>query len=1177
VSTSTTTAENNLTFRNCFMRGGSYGFYNYGSSTQREENLVIENCEIYSYYRGIQLSNPQGTVIKNNRIVSNTYANYTSFAGIYLLSGVEIVEISGNYINSEAGNYGIYISATTNTLPTLIANNMIHVGGGTAAVYGIYFTGTCANFDLYHNSIHVSAPNTFGRTLQAASANTVGISVINNVMANTGGGFTYYFTTTTSGAVDVASHNCLYSTGGVLAYWNSTNQVNLSALQATSGKDQNSLSVDPGFFSATNLHATSGAMDDSGTPLAGITVDIDGDLRDLVTPDIGADEYDPIANDLSILGFVSPNQLGCDAFDSTEVSVMIFNNGTAPQTGFKVAFQIFAIQVANETVSATVQPGDTLLYKFRKKVLINVPAIYSFKAWVNPPDQNPSNDTISNYFVYVDRGVSNFPYLQNFNINQGATLTGWLNDPFDNNEEWQFAAMADGIPADVQGTGFFAYVENAVSNSDPINFLSPCFDLSGMARPTLEFQHWQANPTNVLHIDLLVDGEWIEDYISPLISSTAGWTFNRADLTPHANKVVKVRFRARVIGTTSAGDLGLDDVKVYDLPPINTGVIAAVQPQSGCGLTDIETVEIMFIHTGYDTLKPGDVVPVGFRVNKGPAFTEQAVITKVVPPLDTFAYEFFNVADLSTPGDYTIEAWTDYPTDNDVTNDTLSVVVTHVPYVVTYPYFEDFESGSGGWIAEGTASTWALGKPNGPVINQAIKGDNAWVTNLTGLYNNSENSFVGGPCFDFSTLLNPQIALDIWWDAENSYDGAAILYSIDGGINWSLLGAQNQGINWYNDNSINGAPGGQQVGWTGTGTTGSQFWRSAKLNAPLLAGQPAVLFRIHFGSETSVQDDGFAFDNIAIGNAPFVNIPDTIYGCGQVQIDGGVPGLSYIWSTGQTTRIATVTGSVDTVVTRVTVYAEDQYGLYAADTAVVIIAPGPIVDLGNDGLYCDVSPLILNAGNPGSSFRWDDGSTGQTREISADGTYFVEVTRAGCVKTDTITVELEESPVADFSLAKDSQNPNVVSFTNTSQNGVSYEWQFGNGYFSNQFEPTHFYPGAGTFQVMLIATNQCGSDTTLQSISIFPVGIQSPADKVTATISPNPASDRVVIVVDGEWTGEPLQIEVFDLQGRLVWQQQYNTGMPNQVELSLENWANGLYQVRLFGDNSYMVLPFVKQ
>lgn len=1177
VSTSTTSAENNLTFMNCYMRGGSYGFYNYGAATQKEENLVIENCDILSYYRGIQISNPQGTTIRNNRIISNTFANYTSFAGIYVLSGVEMGEISGNYINSAAGNYGMYFSATTNTLPTLVANNMVHVGGGTAAVYGIYFTGTCANFDLYHNTIHVTAPNTNGRTLQAASANTVGISVINNVMANTGGGFTYYFTTTTSGAVDVASHNCLYSTGSVLAYWNSTNQATLTDLQAASGRDQNSLSVDPGFFSATNLHATAGAMNDKGLPLPGITADIDGEFRNPVTPDIGADEYDPIANDLAMLGFVSPNQLGCDAFDSTIVTVMILNNGTAPQTGFKVAFQIFAIQVANESVTTTVLPGDTLFYTFNKKVLINVPAIYSFKTWLNPADQNPANDTISNHFVYVDRGVSTFPYLQNFNIDQGTTLTGWLNDPFDNNEEWVFGENADGISGDVQGTGFFAYVDNASPNSDPINYLTPCFDLGSMARPTLEFQHYLANASIALHIDLLVDGEWIENIINPLSAATGGWTFNRADLTPYAGKIVKVRFRAREIGTTTVGDLGLDDVKVYDLPPINTGVIAAAQPLSGCGLSDIETVEIQFIHTGYDTLRPGDIVPVGFRVNNGPSFAEQAVITKVVPPLDTFAYEFFNVADLGVPGDYTIRAWTDYPTDNDVTNDTLTTIITHIPNITTYPYFQDFESGSGGWLAEGTLSTWGLGKPAGVVINQSIKGDNAWVTNLTGLYNNSENSFVGGPCFDFSTVLNPQIALDVWWDAENSYDGAAILYSIDGGVTWSLLGSQGEGINWYNDNTINGAPGGQQVGWTGTGTTGSQFWRSAKLNMPLLAGQPSVLFRVHFGAETSVQDDGFAFDNIAIGDAPILSIPDTIYGCGEVVIDGGVPGLSYIWSTGQTTRFARVSGGVDTVVTRVTVYAENQYGLYAADTAIVVVAPGPVVDLGEDGLYCDVSPLVLDAGNSGSVFRWDNGSTDQTRPVTANGTYYVEVTRAGCAKTDTITVQLEESPVAGFTLAKDPQNPSVVTFTNTSQNGTSYEWQFGNGYFSNQFEPIHFYPGSGTFQVMLIVTNACGSDTIQQSISVFPVGIGSPVETSLVTLSPNPATQTVVLTAAGVWMEQAVQVEIIDLQGRVVWWQQWNAGTADQLPVSLDNWAAGLYQVRIIGDDTMLVLPFVKQ
>ena len=63
--------------------------------------------------------------------------------------------------------------------------------------------------------------------------------------------------------------------------------------QAT-GQDANSVYGDPMFVSPVDLHIQTSVVSpvsDAGTPIAGITTDIDNDIRNLTTPDIGADEY----------------------------------------------------------------------------------------------------------------------------------------------------------------------------------------------------------------------------------------------------------------------------------------------------------------------------------------------------------------------------------------------------------------------------------------------------------------------------------------------------------------------------------------------------------------------------------------------------------------------------------------------------------------------------------------------------------------------------------------------------------------------------------------------------------------------------------------------------------------------------------------------------------------------
>ncbi|MEM5565839.1 gliding motility-associated C-terminal domain-containing protein [Psychroserpens sp. AS72] len=187
--------------------------------------------------------------------------------------------------------------------------------------------------------------------------------------------------------------------------------------------------------------------------------------------------------------------------------------------------------------------------------------------------------------------------------------------------------------------------------------------------------------------------------------------------------------------------------------------------------------------------------------------------------------------------------------------------------ITTYPYLEDFESGDGGWIVDNTnAGSWALGAPTGGVINSADSGSNAWVTNLSGVYNANEDSFVVSPVFDLSTLNAPSIEMSVWWNSEFSWDGMVLQSSIDGGTSWQNVGANGDSNNWYTDGTIAGEPGGQQEGWSGRVSTnnGSAGWLIARHALNGLGGESSVTLRVAFGSDGSVQDEGVAFDTVSI-------------------------------------------------------------------------------------------------------------------------------------------------------------------------------------------------------------------------------------------------------------------------------------------------------------------------
>jgi PKD repeat protein len=73
-----------------------------------------------------------------------------------------------------------------------------------------------------------------------------------------------------------------------------------------------------------------------------------------------------------------------------------------------------------------------------------------------------------------------------------------------------------------------------------------------------------------------------------------------------------------------------------------------------------------------------------------------------------------------------------------------------------------------------------------------------------------------------------------------------------------------------------------------------------------------------------------------------------------------------------------------------------------------------------------------------------------------------------------IFASCEVQPYADFSVSPGTtvQPYDVISFNNYSDRAVSYEWDFGDGTFSNLINPTHYYTQEGIYQVSLRAVSE---------------------------------------------------------------------------------------------------------
>lgn len=207
--------------------------------------------------------------------------------------------------------------------------------------------------------------------------------------------------------------------------------------------------------------------------------------------------------------------------------------------------------------------------------------------------------------------------------------------------------------------------------------------------------------------------------------------------------------------------------------------------------------------------------------------------------------------------------------------DSLTKVIIVRPLITQYPYYIDFENGNGGWASNDLLNqdllnqnkSWQMGVPSSPVINSAASGNIAWGTNLGGDHLASEASYVDGPCFDLSSLNKPMIKFNSLTHSQAGADGAVLQYNLNNDTIWHTIGTNaNTGLEWYNSIGLNGNPGNQsikQYGWSGHSPDSS--WVSSRHKLDSVRGQTNVRFRIAFGADQATQDEGFAFDDVWIG------------------------------------------------------------------------------------------------------------------------------------------------------------------------------------------------------------------------------------------------------------------------------------------------------------------------
>ncbi|MBK8847367.1 MAG: gliding motility-associated C-terminal domain-containing protein [Bacteroidetes bacterium] len=145
-------------------------------------------------------------------------------------------------------------------------------------------------------------------------------------------------------------------------------------------------------------------------------------------------------------------------------------------------------------------------------------------------------------------------------------------------------------------------------------------------------------------------------------------------------------------------------------------------------------------------------------------------------------------------------------------------------------------------------------------------------------------------------------------------------------------------------------------------------------------------------------------DSIKIDTIPgfFLNIgPDTIL-CksDSYMLDAGIPGINYIWSTGETTQ------QISPAQTSIYYLEADNGSCKVTDTA-FIERRDLQINLGNDTGICRGNQLLFSA-PPLLTYLWQDGTTNNTFALADIGTVWLTASDSVCSETDTVTVTLTE-------------------------------------------------------------------------------------------------------------------------------------------------------------------------
>ena len=222
--------------------------------------------------------------------------------------------------------------------------------------------------------------------------------------------------------------------------------------------------------------------------------------------------------------------------------------------------------------------------------------------------------------------------------------------------------------------GVFQLAPNSTNDVGVVNIVNPVTSTLDNNEPVTItiYNYGQADASN-FDVTYQVDSGTVvtNTFLGTIAAgATADYTFDtNADLSTTGQTY------SIVASTNMSGDEDTTNdsftASVTNLIADDLGVTSIDAPVSGTGLSSTEAVTVTITNFG-------GVAQSNFNVSftfNGATYTEN--VAGPIAPNSTLQYTFTQTIDLSTPGNYTIDATTSLPNDADTSNDGISVTVTN--------------------------------------------------------------------------------------------------------------------------------------------------------------------------------------------------------------------------------------------------------------------------------------------------------------------------------------------------------------------------------------------------------------------------------------------------------------------------------------------------------------------